>query len=120
MHIMKNGSFYITTYNNSNKMKQIQTNPEVAIAAIDWFTGIGIGKNLGCITDPKNAKIRNTLKEAFKEWYDKGVDEVNGNTCILEIKLTEGMLIKDHNAIRYKIDFTKSSAKISKNFEDFK
>ncbi len=40
----ENGSFYITCYKHSNKMKQIETNPEVAIAAIDWFTGSGIGK----------------------------------------------------------------------------
>ena len=34
------GSFYVLTYGLSNKMKQIQQNPLVAIAG-DWFTANG-------------------------------------------------------------------------------
>ena len=40
------GSFYVLTYGRSNKMKQIQQNPLVAIAG-DWFTANGKGINLG-------------------------------------------------------------------------
>lgn len=36
----ENGAFYIITYALSNKMKQIEENPHVAIAA-DWFTAHG-------------------------------------------------------------------------------
>ena len=40
------GSFYVLTYGLSNKMKQIEANPMVAIAG-DWFTAHGKGVNLG-------------------------------------------------------------------------
>ena len=33
----ENGAFYVITYALSNKMKQIEKNPTVAIAG-DWFT----------------------------------------------------------------------------------
>ena len=113
------GAFYITTYGLSNKMKQIEAHPEVAVCAVDWFSGHGIGRNLGWVLDPKNAEIRLKLREAF-EWYDHANDEQDQNCCILEIRLTEGMLIKDHNAIRYQIDFTNKSALLSENWGEFK
>ena len=47
MLIMRMGSFYIITYALSNKIKQIEKNPNVAIAS-DWFTAHGKGNNLGC------------------------------------------------------------------------
>ena len=40
------GAFYVLTYGLSNKMKQIEANPIVAIAG-DWFTAHGKGINLG-------------------------------------------------------------------------
>lgn len=40
------GAFYVITYALSNKMKQIEKNPMVAIAG-DWFTAHGKGINLG-------------------------------------------------------------------------
>ena len=42
----EDGSFYIITYALSNKIKQIEKNPNVAIAG-EWFTAHGRGKNLG-------------------------------------------------------------------------
>lgn len=42
----EDGAFYVVTYGLSNKMKQIEKNPTVAICG-DWFTGHGIGENLG-------------------------------------------------------------------------
>jgi hypothetical protein len=95
----ENGAFYISTYALSNKMRQIKENPEVAVCAVDWFSGHGIGKNLGWLLEPQNAEIRSKLREAF-EWYDNANNEQDKNCCILEIHLTDGMLIKDHHAIR--------------------
>ena len=43
----ENGVFYVSTCALSNKVKQAEANPEVAICAIDWFSGHGTGKNLG-------------------------------------------------------------------------
>ncbi|MDR2599151.1 MAG: pyridoxamine 5'-phosphate oxidase family protein [Oscillospiraceae bacterium] len=115
----ENGAFYITTYALSNKIQQIEKNPEVAVCAVEWFSGHGTGKNLGWVLEPQNAEIRLKLKEAFK-WYDDANNEQDKNCCILEIRLTEGLLIKDHHAIRYQIDFTNKSALLSENWGEFK
>ncbi|MCL2095386.1 MAG: pyridoxamine 5'-phosphate oxidase family protein [Oscillospiraceae bacterium] len=116
----EDGAFYITTHALSNKMKQIEAHPEVAVCAVDWFSGHGAGRNRGWVLDPANAEIRLKLREAFSEWYDHANNEQDKNCCILEIRLTDGMLIKDHNAIRYQIDFTDKSALLSENWGEFK
>jgi len=115
----ENGSFYISTYALSNKMKQIEANQEIAVCAIDWFSGHGVGKNLGWVLEPQNAEIREKLRKEFA-WYDSANNEQDKNCCILEICLTDGMLIKDHHAIRYQIDFINKSALLSENWGEFK
>jgi len=115
----ENGAFYITTYAISNKMEQIKTNPEVALCAVDWFSGHGTGKNLGWVLEPQNAEIRLKLREAFT-WYDSANNEQDKNCCILEIRLSDGMLIKDHHAVRYQIDFAGKTALLSENWGEFK
>lgn len=112
------GTFYISTYALSNKMIQIKSNPEVAVCAVDWFSGHGIARNLGWVLDPKNTDIRLKLRDAF-EWYDEANNEQDQNCCILEVRLADGMLIKDHHAVRYQIDFTNKSALLSENWGDF-
>ena len=114
----ENGAFYISTSALSNKMKQVESNPEVAVCAVDWFSGHGIGRNLGWVLDSKNAEIRSRLREEFV-WYDDANNEQDQNCCILEICLTDGMLIKDHHAVRYQIDFTHKSALLSENWGEF-
>lgn len=115
----EDGAFYISTNALSNKMKQIEANPDVAVCAVDWFSGHGTGRNLGWVLEPQNAEIRAKLREAFV-WYDAANNEQDKNCCILEIRLTDGMLIKDHHAIRYQIDFDNKTALLSENWEDFK
>ena len=115
----ENGAFYISTHALSNKVKQIEANSEVAVCAVDWFSGHGVGKNLGWVLAPQNAEIRSKLREAFV-WYDDVTNEQDKNCCILEIRLTDGMLIKDHHAIRYQIDFINKSALLSENWGEFK
>ena len=115
----EDGAFYVSTYALSNKVKQVESNPEIAVCAVDWFSGHGIGRNLGWVLEPQNAEIRLKLREAFV-WYDSANNEQNQNCCILEIRLTDGMLIKDHHAIRYQIDFTNQSALLSEKWGEFK
>jgi len=115
----ENGAFYISTYALSNKMKQIEANAEVAICAVDWFSGHGKGKNLGWVLEPQNTEIRAKIRKEFV-WYDDVSNEQDKNCCFLEIRLTDGMLIKDHHAIRYQIDFVNKSALLSENWEEFK
>jgi len=115
----ENGAFYISTYALSNKVKQIETNTEVAVCAVDWFSGHGMGKNLGWVLEPKNAEIREKIRKEFV-WYDSVTNEQDRNCCFLEIRLTDGMLIKDHHAIRYQINFENKTALLSENWGEFK
>jgi len=115
----ENGAFYISTHALSNKIKQTEANSEVAVCAVDWFSGHGIGKNLGWVLEPQNAEIRSKIRKAFV-WYDDVNNEQDKNCCFLEIRLTDGMLIKDHHAIRYQIDFVNKSALLSENWGEFK
>lgn len=97
-------AFFVITYGLSNKMKHIEKNPTVAIAG-DWFTAHGKGVNLGAFGKPENAEIAGKLKKAFAEWIDNGHSDLSDeNTCILCIKLTEGVLLS--HGTRYEIDFT--------------
>ena len=97
------GAFYTVTYALSNKMQQIQKNPQVAICG-EWFTAHGIGENMGPILDKKNEEMASKLREAFAEWHNNGhTNEADPNTCILCIHLTDGVLFS--NGTRYDIDF---------------
>jgi general stress protein 26 len=116
----ENGSFYITTYALSNKINQITAYPDVAVCAVDWFSGHGVGENLGWVLKPENSEIRTKLRKAFSEWYDHANNEKDENCCILKISLTDGMLIKDHMAKRYQVDFSTNTALLSENFGEFK
>ena len=100
----EDGCFYTITYALSNKMKQIAVDPTVAICG-DWFTGHGIGENLGWIQDEKNNDIASKLRAAFAAWYDNGhTNEADVNTVILRIRMTDGILL--HHGTRFDIDFT--------------
>ena len=91
----ENGNFYIITYVLSNKMKQIEKEPEAAVCG-NWFAARRVGKSLGYVGKKENALLAGKLQNIFSAWYDNGhVDETDLNTCILCIELTEGALF-DH------------------------
>jgi general stress protein 26 len=97
------GSFYVITYALSTKMRQIAKNPRVAICG-DWFTAHGVGENMGHILLPENADIASRLRAVFAEWYDNGhINEDDSNTCILRVRLTDGVLFS--HGVRYDMDF---------------
>lgn len=99
------GAFYVLTYGLSNKMKQIEHNPTVAISG-DWFTAHGKGVNLGYFGKEENALIAKKMKSVFSEWIDNGHNNFDDvNTCILCIELTDGLLLS--HGTRYEIDFSK-------------
>ena len=100
----EDGAFYVITYGLSNKMRQIEKNPNVAIAG-DWFTAHGKGINLGYFGKDENAEIASKLREAFVQWIDNGHNNFSDvNTCILCIRLTDGILFS--HGTRYDIDFS--------------
>ena len=99
----EDGAFYIVTYALSNKMRQIGKEPAVALCG-DWFTAHGIGENLGYVKAECNEEIMSKVRVAFAEWYGNGhTNEDDPNTCLLRIRLTDGVLF--HHGTRYDIDF---------------
>ena len=97
------GAFYIITYALSNKIKEIEYNPAVAIAG-DWFTAHGIGINLGYFGKEENRQIADKLKRAFAGWIENGHNHFEDeNTIILCVKLTDGLLLS--HGTRYEITF---------------
>ena len=111
------GSFYVLTYGRSNKMKQIQQNPLVAIAG-DWFTANGKGINLGYFGKKENLDIAEKMKVAFSEWINNGHNNFEDeNTCILQIELTDGVLFS--HGTRYDIDFTEQRYNFQFSNDDF-
>jgi len=99
----ENGAFYVITYALSGKMQQLAKNPNAAIAG-DWFTAKGKGENLGWFGSEANAELAGKLRRAFAAWIDNGHNDFSDhNTCILCIRLTEGVLFS--HGTRYDIDF---------------
>ena len=100
----QDGSFYIITHALSGKMQQIALNPRVALSG-EWFSGHGLAENLGHVLKEENRELISTLRQVFSSWYHNGhVDETDPNTCILRVRLTDGVLWKD--GVRYEMDFT--------------
>ena len=100
----QDGSFYIITHALSGKMQQIALNPRVALSG-EWFSGHGLAENLGHVLKEENRALISTLRQVFSSWYHNGhVDETDPNTCILRVRLTDGVLWKD--GVRYEMDFT--------------
>ena len=101
----ENGAFYVITYALSNKMKQIEKNPVIALAG-DWFTATGKGVNLGWFGKTENKEMADRLRKVFAEWIDNGhTDFEDENTSILCIQLKQGVLFS--HGTRFEIDFTK-------------
>ena len=91
----QDGHFYIVTYALSEKMKQLAVNPRVGVCG-EWFSGHGVGENLGHVLKKENQAIMQVLRKAFADWYDNGhVNEADENTCLLRIRLTDGVVYRE-------------------------
>lgn len=97
----ENGAFYIITFSLSNKIKQLEKNPNAAIAG-EWFTAHGKGINLGYFGKEENHIIAEKLKTVFSEWIDNGHNNFDDeNTIILCVELTDGLLFS--HGTRYEL-----------------
>lgn len=102
----EDGKLYIVTMANSNKVIEIENNPEVSVSVnFEDFFANGKGKNLGWVLKPENSLVREKLKETFKEWYEPTNNEEDPNCCFLEITLERGTLRLDNGREFYHIDF---------------
>lgn len=87
------GAFYIVTDSRSQKMAQIQKNPQVAVAG-EWFTGHGYAEDLGPFGCKANEGIANRLRRAFAAWLDNGhTDPAAEQTHVLRVTLRDGLLL---------------------------
>lgn len=99
----ENGAFYIITYALSEKIKQIEKNPDVAISG-EWFSSHGKAVNMGYFCKDENKEIADKLRKAFSEWIDNGHNDFKDiNTCILRVFLTHGTLLSKGK--KYSINF---------------
>ena len=107
----EDGTFYVVTHAQSNKMKEIQNNAEVAVSVhFEDFFSSGIGENLGWVMEPRNAERRTKLREVFKEWYDFANNEKDENCCFLAIHMKKGTLRINHGEAFYHFDFEAKTA----------
>ncbi len=107
----EDGAFYTVTYAKSNKMLEIAQNPEVAVCIIvENFTADGIGENLGWACDEKNAAMMEKLRKIFAAWYYEANNDDDPNTCLLRVRMTNGLWNDAHKGIRNEIDFINKTA----------
>ena len=103
----EDGAFYVITHGRSNKMRQLEANPQAALCG-DWFTGQGTGENLGHILSESNRALAEKLRQVFAAWYQNGhMDESDPETCILRIRLTQGVLMS--HGVRYDLHFSQEA-----------
>lgn len=62
---------------------------------------------------PENADIRLKLRKAFEMWYEPTNDESSENCVVLKIEVTEAIVIKDHHAVTYYMDFMNKTDNIT-------
>jgi len=107
----EDGCFYTVTYATTDKVKQIEANPEVAICYIvENFTANGIAENLGWVCDEKNKVLMEKIRPIFAGWYDDANNDEDTNTCLVRIRMTKGLWNDAHKGIRNEIDFVNELA----------
>ena len=99
----EDGAFYVITYALSDKMKQIEKNPNVSICA-EWFTARGKAVSLGYFGKEGNKEMAEKLRKEFAAWIDNGHNNFEDeNTIILKIDLVDCVLFSQ--GTRYDIKF---------------
>lgn len=104
------GCFYIVTYVESKKVKELEINNHVALCN-NLYSFSGVAQNVGHPLKSENSEIREKLIKAFEPWYFKHNNENDEKMCYIKIELTDGFFYKDGKG--YKVDF------IAKKAEEF-
>lgn len=103
----RDGCVYVVTHTSSQKMRQIQRNPNVALCR-DLFQATGVAVDLGNPKQAANRALAGELRAVFSAFYDRHVDEDDPGTCILKIGLLQAAVFDDRN--KYIVDFAGQSA----------
>lgn len=100
-------AFYIVTYAKSQKVKDIEKNPEISMCN-KLYRFSGIARNTGHPLSEENHAIRQKLIRVFEPWYFAHNDENDENMCYVKIELKQGFFYKEGTG--YKVDFEKQKA----------
>lgn len=109
------GSFYVVTYAQSQKVRELTGNPRVSLCS-DMVRFEGNAFNIGHPLQSENKAIREKLIKVFEPWYFAHNNENDENMCYVRIELTAGFFYKDGSG--YKVNFqTKEAEKIPFEFD---
>lgn len=87
------GAFYTLTARDSSKLRQIAQNPAIALSGF-WFSGQGLGKDLGWAYAPENAALAQRLLPAFERWLaEESIDLPKEAVHLLQLRLTQGRIL---------------------------
>jgi len=101
------GVFWIVTYANSNKVKDILDNSNVALCN-DFYTFRGSAYNMGHPLKTENKEIREMLIQVFEPWYFAHNNEEDENMCFVKMVPESGFFHKDGTG--YRVNFLKKEA----------
>lgn len=104
----ENGEFWVVTHPQSNKVKEIEDNSNVALCNY-LYSFKGNAHNVGHPLKEENKVIRDRLIKVFESWYFAHNNENDKNMCYVKIELTEGFFFRDGKG--YKVDFINKTAK---------
>lgn len=99
--------FYLVTYGNSKKVKELELNKHVSLCN-ELYNFSGFAYNIGHPLKSGNLEIREKLIHVFEPWYFKHNNEKDEAMCYVKVELTEGFFYKD--GMGYKVDFLAKEA----------
>lgn len=102
------GAFYVVSYAQSQKVKALESNPQVALCS-KAHRFRAFARNVGHPLAAHNLAIRDQLRVAFAPWYSLHNNEGDENMCYLKIEPTWGFFYQD--GVGYEADFTKQAVK---------
>lgn len=103
------GAFWIVTHGLSNKVKQLQGNPNVSLCnGFHIFEGTAV--NAGHPLLPENKEIRLKLTEVFAPWYFEHNDEKDEQMCFVKMVPHTGFFHRDGTG--YQVDFMSQTARL--------
>lgn len=99
--------FWVVTYANSNKVKEIEANPHVALCN-NFHVFKGKAYNAGHPLKGENKAIREILIKEFAPWYFAHNNEADEHMCYVRIEPVSGVF--HQNGTGYRVDFVHQTA----------
>lgn len=105
-----NEAFWIVTYSKSNKVIEIESNPNAALCS-NLYSFKGKAFNVGHPLKESNKRIREKLIKVFESWYFIHNDENDENMCYVKFVPESGFFYKDGTG--YKVNYVNKEVKKS-------